>query len=57
MYLVLAGPCVYHVNKIHKPLSSESLQSSVQSLSWEDPLMKGKATHPSILAWRIPWTV
>ena len=29
----------------------------VQSLSWEDPLEKGKATHSSILAWRIPWTV
>jgi len=26
----------------------------VQSLSWEDPLEKGKATHFSILAWRIP---
>ena len=26
----------------------------VQSLGWEDPLQKGKATHPSILAWRIP---
>ena len=26
----------------------------VQSLSWEDPLEKGKATHSSILAWRIP---
>ena len=25
--------------------------------SWEDPLEKGKATHFSILAWRIPWTV
>ena len=25
-----------------------------QSLSWEDPLEKGKATHSSILAWRIP---
>ena len=23
---------------------------------WEDPLEKGKATHSSILAWRIPWT-
>ena len=22
----------------------------------EDPLEKGKATHASILAWRIPWT-
>ena len=28
----------------------------VQSLSWEDPQEKGMATHPSILAWRIPWT-
>ena len=24
---------------------------------WEDPLEKGKATHSSILAWRIPWTL
>ena len=29
----------------------------LQSLGWEDPLEKGKATHSSILAWRIPWTV
>ena len=29
----------------------------VRSLSWEDPLEKEKATHSSILAWRIPWTV
>ena len=29
----------------------------VRYLSWEDPLEKGKATHPSILAWRIPWTI
>ena len=29
----------------------------VQSLGWEDHLDKGKATHSSILAWRIPWTV
>ena len=28
----------------------------VQTLGWEDPLEKGKATHSSILAWRIPWT-
>ena len=28
----------------------------VRSLSWEDPLKKGMATHSSILAWRIPWT-
>ena len=29
----------------------------VWSLGWEDTLEKGKATHSSILAWRIPWTV
>ena len=29
----------------------------VQSLGWEDPLEKGKATHSSILAWRISWSV
>ena len=32
-------------------------ETGVQSLSWEDALEKGKATHSSILAWRIPWTV
>ena len=29
----------------------------VRSLGWEDLLEKGKATHSSILAWRIPRTV
>ena len=29
----------------------------VRFLGWEDPLDQGKATHSSILAWRIPWTV
>ena len=28
-------------------------ESWVQSLGWEDPLEKGKATHSSIVAWRI----
>ena len=28
----------------------------VQFLGQEDPLEKEMATHPSILAWRIPWT-
>ena len=26
------------------------------SPGWKDPLEKGKATHSSILVWRIPWT-
>ena len=29
-------------------------ETSVRSLGWEDPLEEGMATHPSILAWRIP---
>ena len=29
----------------------------VRSLGWENPLEKGKATHPSVPAWRILWTV
>ena len=29
----------------------------VQSLGWVDPLEKGKATHSSLLAWRIQWTI
>ena len=29
----------------------------VRSLGLEDLLEKGKATHSSILAWRIPWTI
>ena len=29
----------------------------VRSLGWEGPLEKGKATHSSMLAWKIPWTV
>ena len=29
----------------------------VRSLRWEDFLEKGKATHSSIMAWRIPCTV
>ena len=33
----------------------EMWETWVRSLGWEDPLEKGKATHSSILAWRIPW--
>ena len=38
----------------HLPAMQET---QVQSLVWEDPLEKGTATHSSILAQRIPWTV
>ena len=36
------------------PAMQETL---VRFLGWEDPLEKGKATHSSILAWRIPWPI
>ena len=32
-------------------------ETLVGTLGWEDPLEKGKATHSSILAWRMPWTI
>ena len=31
-------------------------ETQVRPLGQEDPLEKGKATHTSLLAWRIPWT-
>ena len=31
-------------------------ETGVQSLGWKDPVEKEKATHSSILAWKIPWT-
>ena len=40
---------------IKNPLAMK--ETLVQFLGWEDPLEKGKATHSSILAWRISWTV
>ena len=34
-----------------------AIEDLVRSLGWEDNLDEGKATHSSILPWRIPWTV
>ena len=33
----------------------EIQKTQVQSLGLEDPLEKGRTTHSSVLAWRIPW--
>ena len=35
------------------PTMQETL---VPSLGWDDAMEKGMANHPSILAWRVPWT-
>ena len=34
----------------------EMLEMWVRSQGWEDAVEKEMATHPSILAWEIPWT-
>ena len=34
--------------------SAGNINTQVQSLGREEPLEKGMATHPSILAWEIP---
>ena len=39
------------------PANAGAQETRVLSLGWADPLEKGTATHSSILASRIPWTV
>ena len=51
-YHVQTSPLVTHTVKNLPAM----LETQVQSLGWEDPLEKERATHSSILAWRIPWT-
>ena len=52
--------CVCIYNGLLWWLSSEEparqIGYEVPSLGQEDPLEKEMATHPSILAWEIPWT-
>ena len=38
------------------PAGQELQETMVGSLGQEDLLEKGMAVHPSILAWKIPWT-
>ena len=38
------------------PEIQETQETWVRFLGQEDPLEEGMATHPSILAWRSPWT-
>ena len=33
----------------------ETQETQIRSLGRKDPLEEGPATHPSVLAWRIPW--
>ena len=45
------------VAQLVKKNPSAMWETWIWPLGWEDPLEKGKATHSSILTWRIPWTV
>ena len=44
------------VKKKNPPSMQEAQETLVQFLGLEDPLEKEIATHPSNLAWKIPWT-
>ena len=63
--LIFSTPCFrHHPSPILASLVAQLVknlramwETSVRFLGWEDPLENGKATHSSILAWRIPWTV
>ena len=58
------GSPALHAGSLPTEISGEAQEIGVgggghglawfQSLGWEDTLEKGKATHSSILAWRIP---
>ena len=49
--IIIASPVAHTVKNL--PLMQET---RVGSVGQEDPLVKGMATHSSILAWRIPQT-
>ena len=60
MYLsIWSFPVVYWASLMAQLVKNlPAMQETwVRFLGWEDPLEKGKATHSSILAWRIPWTI
>ena len=54
-HLFLRGPGTSLMAQMVKNLPAVQ-EIWVWSLGWEDPLEKGKATHSSIMAWKIPWT-
>ena len=50
------GDLSWFVAQLIKNLPSVQ-ETWVRSLGWEDSLEKEKATHSSILAWRVPWAL
>ena len=62
-FLVNNFPAVLGTSNVGASLVTQSVKilsamqkTRVWSLDQEDPLVKGMATHSSILAWRVPWT-
>ena len=53
--MTLGFPCGISSKERTCPMQ-ERLETGVCSLGWEGSMEKGKETHSSILAWRIPWT-
>ena len=53
-HLSVSPPRFWGIVYIKDPPAKQ--ETWVRSLGQEDLLEKGMATHPSILAWRIPWT-
>ena len=56
-------PCVFHGGfylDFHGGLDGKESACNVGDLGsnfgWENSLQKGKVTHSSFVAWRIPWT-
>ena len=52
------SPAKYRASLVAQTIENLSARQEMQvlPLGQEDPLEKGKATHSSILAWRIPQT-
>ena len=57
-FLQLAPSCSSAVSLVARTAKNLPVMQEtwVRSLSQEDPLKKGMATHSGILAWEIPWT-
>ena len=48
----LTGVNDFTCRRVKNPPATQ--ETWVRSLGWEDPLEEGRATHSSILGWRIP---
>ena len=55
-YLQLNHFLCFPGGSVVKNLSAKAGEMWVRSVGQEDPLEQEMATHPSILAWEIPWT-